>query len=87
VDEKIKGALDAVNISQAGIVLAIAALAEALIKERILDADRLIAHLEKPSEVLTRAGAGDAGAMALNGVISYLKLTRAAQDQPTTRSH
>jgi hypothetical protein len=87
VDNEIKGALDAVNITQAGIVLAIGALAEALIKERIVDVDRLIVHLEKPSDLLLKAGFVDAGSMALNGVIAYLKLIRAAQDQPTTRAH
>jgi hypothetical protein len=87
VDNETKGALEGVNVTQAGIVLAIAALAEVLIKEKILDADRLIAHLEKPSDLLVRAGAGEAASLALKGVISYLRMRQSMPGAASPTSH
>ena len=73
MDAKTDRAIDALIQANAGTVFALMAFAEALIKERVINADRLIEHLDKPSDELMISGVGPEGMAALNGVIGFLR--------------
>lgn len=72
MDKSTVQAFEAIAKTQAGIIVAIATFAEALIKENVIDADRLILHLENPSAGLLASGIGAAEMVALHSVIAFV---------------
>lgn len=87
MDARTDPAIDALIQANAGTVFALMAFAEALIKERVINADRLIEHLDKPSDELMASGVGPEGMAALNGVIGFLKQAYGSRSAGSPKSN
>jgi hypothetical protein len=72
MDKQIAHALEALARTQAGIVVALATLAEALVEENVVDAERLIERLRRPSAGLHESPIGSAETVALDSIVTFL---------------